>query len=76
MTDNEATPMLAVTDDDMSDEELIPGKLIDCPSNCGQQHEVLDGNPPGILQFYKCGESTYLVGLKNRRMKKKVPKKS
>jgi hypothetical protein len=37
------------------------GKTIKCP-HCGEEHEVKDSNPPG-LQFYNCGEKTYLCGI-------------
>ncbi len=40
------------------------GDEIDCP-HCGGRHVLEDSKPPMLL-FYKCGEASYLAGVRGR----------
>ena len=35
---------------------------------CGETHAVCDSKPP-LLQFYRCGDHTYLCGIRGREIK-------
>lgn len=64
--------MLAIGNDELGDEL---GTHIECP-HCGGRHEVKhgtardsDGNEvPSMLQYYRCGETLYLAGIKGREV--------
>jgi hypothetical protein len=58
----------------ISNDELGPplGSTISCP-HCGQEHAIHHGErvlddgtrePSDILQFYKCGDTVYLAGIR------------
>ena len=71
----DTVPFMAVGNDELG-EQL--GKTIKCP-HCLQEHEITTGTvkdqvtgeqiPSDILQFYKCGDTTYLAGIKGKRVK-------
>ena len=54
------------------------GKTIKCP-HCLEEHDIKNGTskdpitgeqvPSNILQFYKCGDTTYLAGIKGKRVR-------
>lgn len=63
--------MLAVGSDELKG---MLGETIVCP-HCGDQHQVENGkekNKDGemvessLLQFYKCGDKAFLIGIKGR----------
>lgn len=63
--------MLAVGENELGE---YLGETIDCP-HCGVQHRIEFGKekqPDGtwkesqLLSFYKCGDKTYLAGIKGR----------
>jgi hypothetical protein len=35
---------------------------------CGELHDVIDSNPPGMLQAVRCGTDSLLVGIKWRTL--------
>lgn len=50
------------------------GRLITCPS-CGEKHEIKCSSEDPVnkgkavkLQFYKCGEKTFLAGINGKRL--------
>ena len=72
-------PFIAVGNDELG-KDL--GETIKCP-RCGADHaveqsgpsraykstgEVIDG-PSGLLQFYRCGEASYLCGINGKAIK-------
>ena len=66
--------MIAVGENELGE---YLGKTINCP-HCGCQHPIEFGKseqPDGtwkestFLSFYKCGEKTYLAGIKGRAIK-------
>lgn len=63
-------PFVAIGNSELGDPlELRVGETIPCPHDCGSRHEILDAQPSGVLQFYKCGKTTYLIGIKGRKVK-------
>jgi hypothetical protein len=54
-------PFVAISNDQLGKD--VTGEIV-CP-HCGQIHTIQDSNPP-LLQWYKCGEDTYLYGIKGR----------
>lgn len=70
--EHEEIPFTAFGPDDLG-EPVRKGELIDCPS-CGGQHEVRCGTDANtgeespLLQFYTCGEKSYLCGIKGQRL--------
>jgi hypothetical protein len=60
---NEGTPFVAIGNDELGG-ALLAGDLIDC-ERCGQKHEVVASTPPMLL-FVRCGDKSYLVGIKDR----------
>lgn len=64
-------PFVAVGNSELGDPlELRVGETIPCPQGCGSRHAIEDGKPNGVLQFYKCGLTTYLIGIHGRKVKK------
>ena len=72
-------PFIAVSNDELG-KNL--GETIKCP-HCGSDHaveqsgpskthkstgEVIEG-PSGLLQFYRCGEASYLCGINGKAIK-------
>lgn len=63
--------MLAVGNDELG---APVGATAQCPA-CGEQHDVIDSDPPGVVQGIRCGERTYMVGLQGRLLPKPKGKK-
>ena len=64
-------PYVAFGNDELGD-PITAGDSIGCP-HCGGAHVVTHGtNEQGeessVLQFYKCGRTTYLIGINQRRV--------
>jgi DNA-directed RNA polymerase subunit RPC12/RpoP len=66
MNMDENVPMVAIGNDELGD-TLQVGDVVKCP-NCGHDHLVAGSTPP-ILLSVKCGDASYLVGIKNRRIR-------
>ena len=65
---------VAVGNDELGDKL---GKTINCPS-CGGQHDIkCSSEDPAnegriaTLQYYKCGDTTYLAGINGKAMPKR-----
>lgn len=54
--------MFAISNEELKN-ALSLDKTYACP-RCDRMHEVMDSDPPGLLQTVRCGKSTYLVGIK------------
>jgi hypothetical protein len=67
MSGSTEVPFLAVGNDELG-ETINAGDMLAC-ERCGQTHEVTASNP-AILLFTRCGDNTYLVGIKNRKIKR------
>ena len=52
--------------------DTYPGDVIDCHM-CGAKHEVQDSVPGGFVQFFVCGDKTYIAGLGNKRIINRKP---
>ena len=70
----DTVPFMAVGNDELG-EQL--GKTIIC-THCLEEHVIENSKvknekgelvPSDILQFYKCGDTTYLAGIKGKRVK-------
>lgn len=71
----EGVPFMAVGNDELG---AALGKTIKCPQ-CFKEHDITEGTvrdpvtgkqvPSDMLQFYKCGDTTYLAGIKGKRIK-------
>lgn len=66
-------PFIAIGNDELGD---FLHTFVNCP-HCGEQHEIqcssqdsMNKDKPVTLQFYKCGEKSYLVGINNKEFKK------
>ncbi len=56
---------MMVADDELGEE--LNGTYENCV-RCGKTHKVLEGQPAGIMQYVRCGDALYLVGIKGRRL--------
>lgn len=54
--------MIAIGNDEL-DAALPLGKTYRC-HRCDETHDVIDSDPPGMLQAVRCGGASYLVGVK------------
>ena len=74
MSEDKEIPFLAVGADELGDE--LPS-AIECPM-CMGMHDIQNSEGTdqtgkktiGTLQFYKCGDSTYLAGIKGKMIDK------
>jgi hypothetical protein len=57
--------MMSVGNDELGAE--LNGKYENCV-RCGKTHDVIEGDPPGMIQAVRCGNALYLVGIKGRRL--------
>jgi len=70
-----AVPFVAIGNEELGDEL---GETIKCPQ-CFKEHTVDNGTvkdketgkqvPSKLLQFYTCGDTTYLIGINGKRYK-------
>jgi predicted RNA-binding Zn-ribbon protein involved in translation (DUF1610 family) len=75
MTD---APFIAIGNDELNAEPIRAGDIFTCP-DCGEDHEIRTstgtdrhGRPTTFtLQFYKCGETTLLAGIRERSLLKR-----
>jgi hypothetical protein len=58
--------MVAIGNDELGG-PVVVGSLVACPS-CGSPHEVAD-SVPSFIQFVKCGDKAFMVGLKGRSVR-------
>ncbi len=53
-------PYIAIGNGELEDNPPV-GKTVTCPQ-CGEMHDVYNSESK-ILQYYNCGEKTYLCGI-------------
>lgn len=60
-------PMFSISNDELENKEpLHVGDMLTC-TRCGEVHEVIGSTPPMLLSV-RCGDSLYLVGIKDRKI--------
>lgn len=63
---SEKVPFVAFSNEELESQPKVEsGETICCP-RCGEQHRLLDGDPPGLLLFYHCGEDLCLGAVDGR----------
>jgi hypothetical protein len=60
-----ATPYVGFSNETLAKQPLLKaGDTVTCPQ-CGEEHELFDSNPPMLLS-YRCGDRSYLAGIKGQ----------